>query len=79
MFLKNGEIKVIDFGLSKLYCKENFRSLRSKVGSPYYIAPEILLNDYYGFECDIWSLGILLYILVSGFLPFNGNTNSVIF
>lgn len=79
MFTKNMEIKIIDFGMSKLYNQENLRNLKSKVGSPYYIAPEILVNDYYGFECDIWSLGIILYIMVSGYLPFNGKTNSSIF
>lgn len=79
MFTKNMEIKIIDFGMSKLYNQENLRNLKSKVGSPYYIAPEILVSDHYGFECDIWSLGIILYIMVSGYLPFNGKTNSSIF
>lgn len=79
MFGESEEIKIIDFGLSKLRNKENFAKLRTKVGSPFYIAPEILNSKEYGFECDAWSIGVILYILVSGYLPFSGKTSSDVF
>ena len=79
MFGDNDEVKIIDFGLSKLRTKEHFFNLRTKVGSPFYIAPEILNSSGYGFECDAWSIGVILYILVSGYLPFSGKTSSEVF
>ena len=49
-----------------------------KLGTPYYIAPEILRGNY-NLKCDMWSLGVILYILLCGSPPFNGNNNDEIF
>jgi calcium-dependent protein kinase len=68
----DSEIKLIDFGLSKK-AKSKKTSLETIVGTPYYVAPEVLEGKY-GFECDMWSLGVLMYILLSGYLPFPGKT-----
>lgn len=65
-------IKVIDFGTAKIF---NLSKLESQViGSGYYIAPEVL-NSKYNEKCDIWSVGVILYILLSGVPPFNGKTD----
>lgn len=38
------------------------------------MAPEVLISDEYGFECDIWSIGVILYVLTSGYMPFGGKS-----
>ena len=69
-------IKLIDFGLSKV-CQDPASKMHTRAGTPYYIAPEVLAGTY-GMECDIWSLGVILYILVAGYPPFYGNTDTEI-
>ena len=66
-------VKLIDFGSCEILTKTNLTSIY-KVGSPSYIAPEILNGEEYDYCCDIWSLGVLLYYLLSGNKPFTGNS-----
>ena len=69
-------IKLIDFGASNFF-KEN-EKLTLKVGSPYYIAPEVL-NKSYNEKCDIWSAGVVLYVMLTGNFPFIGKTSQKLF
>jgi calcium-dependent protein kinase len=69
-------IKLIDFGASNFF-KEN-EILKLKVGSPYYIAPEVL-NKNYNEKCDIWSAGVVLYVMLTGNFPFVGQTSQKLF
>jgi calcium-dependent protein kinase len=62
---------MIDFGLSKDFSGSEVMSTMS--GSPYYIAPEVFLQNY-NMKIDIWSLGVVLYIMLSGKVPFPGNS-----
>ncbi|KAL3521492.1 hypothetical protein ACH5RR_019641 [Cinchona calisaya] len=69
-------IKLADFGLAT-YIKQG-QSLHGTVGSPFYIAPEVLMGGY-DQAADVWSAGVILYILLSGIPPFWGKTKSRIF
>lgn len=66
-----GAIKVIDFGTSHHFDKET-RIMHQMYGTPYYIAPEVLLGNY-NEKCDMWSIGVILYIMLCGSPPFNGS------
>ena len=73
---KDAEIKLIDFGLSRKYDKE--QKMHSILGTPYYVAPEVLKGEY-DEKCDIWSIGAMTYLMLCGEPPFNGNSNNEIF
>ena len=71
-------LKIIDFGLSHEFDQINF--LSTKCGSPSYASPEIIKGGKYdGFKTDIWCCGIILYAMVCGYLPFEGEDNNSLF
>ena len=91
LFLTNQEnspIKVIDFGLSaykkkklvQIITGKNFGTINMElsVGSPHYVSPEVL-NGNYNQKCDIWSSGVILYTMLSGCFPFEGETDNDIY
>lgn len=76
---------MIDFGLSRRFghrldSGEISQKIKLKtiVGTPYYVAPDVLKGGY-DEACDIWSLGIILYIFLCGYPPFEGDNNKEIF
>lgn len=69
------EIKIIDFGTAKIFQQNEVE--KKVIGSSYYIAPEVLFQNYTE-KCDLWSCGVMLYIMLSGHAPFNGNSDSEI-
>ena len=78
LLTKEKVLKIIDFGLCHDFDGENF--LTTKCGSPSYAAPEILKGfPYDGFKTDIWCCGIILYAMLCGYLPFDGDNNQEIF
>lgn len=74
----DAEIKLIDFGLSKRNLSGGIDKMTTVVGTPYYVAPEVLKGSY-GKECDVWSLGVILYVFLCGYPPFEGDNNTAIF
>ena len=71
------QIKLIDFGLSIRH-PIGCQPLSNCVGTSYYMAPEVL-DGSYDKSCDLWSMGVLTYIMLSGRPPFNGSSDDVIF
>ena len=75
MITDKNEVRLIDFGLSKIKTK---KSMQTIAGTPLYMSPEVINGDY-GMESDVWSLGVLMYTLVSGYLPFYDRTTASVF
>ena len=68
-------IQIIDFGTAKIF--EENKTEKSIVGSAYYIAPEVLKKDY-NEKCDTWSVGVILFMFLTGRPPFDGRNNEEI-
>ncbi|XP_042296872.1 serine/threonine-protein kinase D2 [Sceloporus undulatus] len=63
------QVKLCDFGFARIIGEKSFR--RSVVGTPAYLAPEVLLNQGYNRSLDMWSVGVIMYVSLSGTFPFN--------
>ncbi|XP_078485546.1 MAP kinase-activated protein kinase 2-like [Ciona intestinalis] len=64
----DGILKLTDFGFAKLTTSS--KSLNTPCYTPYYVAPEVLGPEHYDKSCDMWSIGVIMYILLCGFPPF---------
>lgn len=61
--------KIVDFGLAKIIGPSN--TAQEPFGTLGYVAPEVLRKQPYTFSCDVWSIGCIIYALLSGSLPFD--------
>lgn len=73
----DNNLKLADFGFAKK-CPSSHCCL-TQCGTPGYVAPEILNGIPYGTKADMWSIGVILYILMAGYPPFNGNNQRELF
>jgi len=76
MITANDTVRLIDFGLAVSSSRK--KDLHEIAGTPYYMAPEVIQGAY-GKQSDLWSLGVILYTLVSGYLPFQGDSQAIVF
>lgn len=72
---KESPLKIIDFGLAAR-CDDS-TVLNTKAGTPYYVAPQVLQGKYTN-KCDLWSAGVIMYILLCGYPPFHGENDTEI-
>ena len=80
LLTKEHILKIIDFGLSNYFKKDQKALLVTPCGSPCYASPEMVAGKKYnGFKIDIWSTGIILYAMLCGYLPFEDKDNDVLF
>lgn len=76
-FKNDYEVKLTDFGMAKKVLYPN--SLQTQCGTEGYVAPEILEHrPAYDVQCDVWSLGVVLYIIIGGYRPFRGDGEEVL-
>ena len=75
--MKTGLVKLGDFGISKKFMK-TMEKAKTMVGTPYYLSPEIISGNPYDAKSDIWSLGVLLYEMMTFKMPFNANNFSML-
>jgi calcium-dependent protein kinase len=69
-------LKIIDFGMSKMVKRRQY--LSSFRGTPYYVAPEVL-DARYSEHCDMWSFGVIMFVMLFGYPPFHDNEDELIF
>jgi calcium/calmodulin-dependent protein kinase I len=77
LFNDLNELKLADFGSAEYFRDDQL--MTGVVGTPYYVAPEVLAGRSYDEKVDIWSAGVVLYIMLAGFPPFYGDSTSEIF
>ncbi|CAA0809432.1 Phosphoenolpyruvate carboxylase kinase 1 [Striga hermonthica] len=77
LFNSYDELKLADFGSAE--CFANSGLMSGIVGTPYYVAPEVVAGMEYGEKVDVWSAGVILYIMLSGIPPFYGESARDIF
>lgn len=70
LLMQDGQVKIADFGFAK-FLENTLTSRLTFAGTPQYIAPEMYLNEPRGIPCDIWSLGVIIYLFATQHLPFS--------
>lgn len=74
---RHAKIMISDFGLSKIFNDDEV--MKTACGTPGYVAPEVLRRQGYGRQVDLWSIGVITYILLCGYPPFYDQNNTVLF
>ncbi|WCJ43801.1 Calcium-dependent protein kinase family protein [Euphorbia peplus] len=77
LFDRRGRVKLCDFGSAEWLNEEGM--MTGVVGTPYYVAPEVVMGREYNEKADVWSVGVVLYVMLAGIPPFYGDTVEEIF
>jgi cGMP-dependent protein kinase len=75
MIDKNGYLKLIDFGIAKCLKERDFTN--TFCGTPHYLAPEVILGKGYAYSSDYWSIGVSMYEIFYGYLPFGMGSKEI--
>jgi serine/threonine protein kinase len=75
LLTEDERIKLADFGVARLFNAQEDKMMQSFVGTPYYMAPEVALGRSFNEKADLWSLGIILFEMIAGKVPFKGSTH----
>ena len=75
LLTEDGKIKLADFGVARLFDSQEDKMMQSYVGTPYYMAPEVAHGRSFNEKADLWSLGIILFEMIAGKVPFKGTTH----
>ena len=80
ILIKDGVAKLADFGFAKELREKDVQEDGTGVGTILYMAPQLILQDkpQYSIRCDVWSIGVILFILLSGSPPFGGQNDEEI-
>eukprot|EP00050_Salpingoeca_kvevrii_P020597 m.100476 g.100476 ORF g.100476 m.100476 type:complete len:369 (-) comp8931_c0_seq3:91-1197(-) len=76
---RDSRLMISDFGFAKIVDRSRSQLMNTSCGSPEYIAPEILLGRPYSFAVDLWSLGVITFILLAGYMPFDEKRKPLLF
>nr|XP_010906537.1 phosphoenolpyruvate carboxylase kinase 1 [Elaeis guineensis] len=74
LFDGRGKLKLADFGSAECFDDGRRRAMTGLVGTPYYVAPEVVAGREYGEKVDVWSCGVILYMMLGGMAPFCGES-----
>ena len=77
MFGEGNRVKLVDLGSGEVFREEEL--MNGVVGTPHYVAPEVVAGGEYREKVDVWSCGVVLYELLAGFLPFRGDSPVEVF
>jgi calcium-dependent protein kinase len=75
---EDATLKLIDFGFSRVWDPQSDERLQASCGSIQYVSPEVISSSGYDSQCDLWSLGVIVYMLLSGQPPFDGFEDEVL-
>lgn len=75
LLTEDGKIKLADFGVARLFDSQEDKMMETFVGTPYYMAPEVVIKRSFNEKADLWSLGIILFEMIAGTVPFRGQSH----